>query len=178
MNATEQAAHAWLRRKGYAPDAIAHKGTHSPDFTTPDGVAWEIKRLAGSVATFTAAQLIALLAYPDARILLFKPGEAAPVAVVPFRELVIPGTWGDFTLRLPEPTSDPREYTRQHNVLCRICGERPARSRGLCAPCYSRQWRAKAPAPKHVSERPQSRQKAPKPPKAQRWPRLERDERE
>lgn len=100
MRPTESAAHCWLVSQGYAPNEITFQYASSPDFVTPDGKGWEVKRPVCRVAFFGVRQIADLRRFEgDPSVLFWADGGTEPFAIAAFNELTIPGKWNELTMR-------------------------------------------------------------------------------
>ena len=98
MNKIEIVALEWLSRfTGFSKDDIKFSNNSSPDFLTPDGQGFEVKRCwgyHGNYFTIYNRQWQYLLEHPNCRILLFSD-KNLPDAIIPLSELPIGiNRWG------------------------------------------------------------------------------------
>ena len=80
----------------------------SPDFILTDGRSFDTKRLTGQAVYISRLQLNMITAsYPDTNVLVFKPREPDPIAIIPVTYIdpnqpssLTYGKWGKFYIRL------------------------------------------------------------------------------
>ncbi len=122
MNSAERKALAWLcTTKGYKESDIRFKNNDSPDFLTPDGQGFEVKRIHKPTANRRVINIYPrqwhrLLQMCNTFFLLWGDGDS-PEGIIPVNELPI-GTkrWGSIVIRSCETNrfSVPRkEYLQR-----------------------------------------------------------------
>lgn len=88
MNKTEKTARQWVAKEHSVLDVeviFSTKGT--PDFTTPDGTKYEVKRLYGDKIIIFPAQASALREQSDIKVLVFAVGATSPLAVISAQDI-------------------------------------------------------------------------------------------
>jgi len=84
MNTTEKLARGWIAKEhDISEQEIVFLSTGTPDFTTPGGIKYEIKRLYGDKIILYPSQVRAFRGDPAIQVAIFADGADKPILITP-----------------------------------------------------------------------------------------------